>query len=420
MSFLLALDQGTTSSRALIFDEIGRIHAIAQKEFAQVLPRPGWVEHDPIEIAESQLEVARVAISNAGIGVAEVHAIGIANQRETCLMWDRRTGSPIGNAIVWQDQRTADMCSKMEARDVDKTILEKTGLVLNPYFSASKIRWMLDQDPTVRRRAERGELAFGTIDSWLVWNLTNGGRHITDATNASRTLLFNIHEGDWDDDLLTFWNIPREVLPEIVDSAGTHAMSNVFEAELPIAGIAGDQQASLFGQACREGMAKCTYGTGCFLLMNTGHKAPVSTHGLLTTVASRIEGVTEYALEGAVFMGGATIQWLRDGLGIIEQSADVEALAGSVSDSGGRSSRSCIYRAWSAALGLGCSRTPHRDVSLHHRGPRSAGSARWYRLASRRRGRINGRRCRYETHRNPCRRWRQQQQPADADASRHT
>jgi glycerol kinase len=336
MPYLLALDQGTTSSRALVFDEGGGIHAVAQQEFRQIYPRAGWVEHDPFEIVGTQMSVARKALEDAGLVPADVAGIGITNQRETCLLWDRATGKPCGNALVWQDRRTAGMCDEVQARGAGRLTLEKTGLVINPYFSASKIRWMLDQDSSVRKRAERGELAFGTIDTWLAWNLSDGRNHITDATNASRTMLFNIHSNEWDQELLDLWGIPRELLPDVVDSAGIVATTTHFGGEIPIAGVAGDQQAALFGQACdAPGMTKCTFGTGCFLLMNTGVDAPVSESGLLTTIASRIGGVTEYALEGSVFMGGATIQWLRDGLGIIDHAADVEALAASVSDSDG-------------------------------------------------------------------------------------
>jgi glycerol kinase len=336
MPFLLALDQGTTSSRALVFDEGGSIHAVAQQEFRQIYPRAGWVEHDPIEIVETQMSVARRALEDAGLVPADVAAIGITNQRETCLLWDRATGEACTNAIVWQDRRTAEMCEELQARGAGRLILEKTGLVINPYFSASKIRWMLDHDTSLRRRAESGKLAFGTIDTWLTWNLSDGRSHITDATNASRTMLYNIHSNEWDEELLDLWGIPQELLPDVADSAGIVATTTRFGEEIPIAGIAGDQQAALFGQACfAPGMTKCTFGTGCFLLMNTGVDAPVSESGLLTTIASRIGGVTEYALEGSVFMGGATIQWLRDGLGIIDHAADVEALAASVSDSDG-------------------------------------------------------------------------------------
>ena len=336
MSFLLALDQGTTSSRALVFDASGQVVALAQREFRQYYPTPGWVEHDAHEILETQFAVAREALAGAGLAAGDIAAIGISNQRETCLIWDRASGRACGRALVWQDRRTAPLCDQLRAAGMEETVTAKTGLVLDPYFSASKIRWLLDQDPALRRRAERGELACGTIDSWLLWHLTAGRVHATDATNASRTALFDIHAQDWDEELLGLWRVPQELLPTVLDSSGVCATTTLFGADIPIAGIAGDQQAALFGQACfRPGMVKCTYGTGCFVLLATGSKAPRSTHRLLTTVASRIGGHTEYALEGSVFMGGATVQWLRDGLGLIEQAADVEALAASVTDSGG-------------------------------------------------------------------------------------
>ncbi|MGR8921302.1 MAG: glycerol kinase GlpK, partial [Gammaproteobacteria bacterium] len=336
MTLLLALDQGTTSSRALVFDDAGRVRSLAQAEFRQHYPRPGWVEHDPLEIRDTQLEVAARAIRDAGATAQDIAAIGITNQRETCLLWDRRTGEPCGRALVWQDRRTAAACTAMSARGVAERVREKTGLVIDPYFSASKLAWMLDADPALRRRAAAGELAFGTIDSWLVWCLGGGRHHVTDATNAARTLLYDIHENAWDAELLELWHVPPEVLPEVVDSAGVCATTGHFGGDIPIAGIAGDQQAALFGQACFEpGMAKCTYGTGCFVLLQTGAAAPRSSHALLTTIASRIDGLTEYALEGSVFMGGATVQWLRDGLGIIGSADEVEALAREVDDTGG-------------------------------------------------------------------------------------
>ena len=336
MNYLLALDQGTTSSRALIFDSKGEIAGFAQKEFEQHYPQPGWVEHDAGQIWESQFETAQAAIRDAAITSNEIAAIGITNQRETCLLWDRETGVPCGPAIVWQDRRTAASCERLKSDGYEPLVQQRTGLLLDPYFSGSKLHWMLDQDAGLRRRAEAGELAFGTVDSWLLWNLTDGECHATDATNASRTALCNIHTQQWDEDLLKVWDVPAAVLPDIIDSSGIAATTSAFGGDIPIAGIAGDQQAALFGQACFEpGMAKCTYGTGCFMLMNTGSNAVVSNNRLLTTVASRIDNVTEFALEGSVFMGGATVQWLRDGLGIIERAADVEGLAESVEDSGG-------------------------------------------------------------------------------------
>ena len=314
MKAILALDQGTTSSRAIVFDASGSIAAVAQKEFPQIYPQPGWVEHDPREIAASQLEVAAKASRNFDIA-----AIGVTNQRETTILWDRKTGEPIANAIVWQDRRTAAICD--ELREFEPLFRERTGLVLDPYFSGTKIRWLLDH-------VGRKDLAFGTVDTWLIWNLTGGRVHVTDATNASRTLLFNIHTGEWDDDLLGILKIPRDILPRVVSSS--EVVGETAQG-IPIAGIAGDQQAALFGQRCvNPGMAKNTYGTGCFIVMNTGNRAAVSQRGLLTTKA-----VDAFALEGSVFIAGAAIQWLRDCLGIIRIAADVEALASSVPDSGG-------------------------------------------------------------------------------------
>ena len=336
MSVLLALDQGTTSSRALVFDAAGHQLALAREEFPQIFPQPGWVEHDPNTILSSQVAVAQAALAQAGVSARDVAAIGITNQRETCLLWERASGRPCGNALVWQDRRTAALCAEMRADGAEELVAARSGLVVDPYFSASKLRWLLDQDATLRARAGRGELAFGTIDSWLVWHLSDAREHLTDATNASRTGLYDIHRGDWDEELLALWQVPREVLPRVVDTAGVCATTSALGAEIPIAGIAGDQQAALFGQACfAPGMAKCTYGTGCFLLLVTGTQAPRSRHRMLTTIASRIAGETHYALEGSVFMGGATVQWLRDGLGIIATAAEIEALAASVPDCDG-------------------------------------------------------------------------------------
>ena len=336
MTHILALDQGTTSSRAIVFEPSGRIAGIAQQEFEQIYPQAGWVEHDPRAIIDTQMSVALTAIKQASVTARDIAAIGITNQRETTVLWDRRTGKPVANAIVWQDRRTADLCESLRESGAEDLVRAKTGLVIDPYFSASKIRWMLDHLDGVRDRAERGELAFGTVDSWLIWHLSEGRRHVTDATNASRTMLYDIRSGEWDEELLSLWKIPRSLLPEVCDTSGISAMTTRFGGELPVAGIAGDQQAALFGQACFEpGMAKCTYGTGCFILMATGGVAPVSERGLLTTIAGRSNGVTEYALEGSVFMGGATVQWLRDGLGIIEEAADIETLAREVDDSDG-------------------------------------------------------------------------------------
>ena len=338
MKYILALDQGTTSSRAIVFDANGQSVASAQRELTQYFPQPGWVEHDPREIWQSQLTCAYEALSRAGIAIADLAAVGIANQRETTLLWERASGRPLGRAIVWQDRRTAAHCADLVAAGHEALFRRRTGLVIDPYFSGTKLAWLLDAQPNLRARAERGELAFGTVDCWLTWHLTGGRRHVTDVSNASRSLLFDIHRGDWDDELLAILNIPRAVLPDIVASAGIvdHTEAPLFGQPIPIAGIAGDQQAATFGQACfSPGMAKNTYGTGCFLLMNTGTTATVSSHGLLTTVAWRQGGETVFALDGSVFMAGAITQWLRDGLGFITRAVDVEALAGSVPDSGG-------------------------------------------------------------------------------------
>ncbi len=336
--YVLALDQGTTSSRSLLFDATGRIVALAQREFTQHFPRPGWVEHDAGEIWTSQLTTIRDALHAAQATPRDVVAIGITNQRETTVVWDRATGEPIAPAIVWQDRRTADTCEVMRAAGLEDEISARTGLLLDPYFSATKLAWLLDHVPGARQRAETGQLAFGTIDSWLMYKLSAHRRHVTDATNASRTLLFNLQTGDWDERLLGLLRVPRDCLPQVVDSCLARADAIEIEIDgikLPVTGIAGDQQAALFGQACfAPGMAKNTYGTGCFALMNVGENPQRSAHRLLTTVASRRGGETRFALEGGVFMGGATIQWLRDGLGIIERSSDVEALAMKVPDTG--------------------------------------------------------------------------------------
>lgn len=338
MAVILALDQGTTSSRAIVFDHAGAIAGVAQQEFRQIFPQAGWVEHDPAEIWETQLAVARQALERAGVKAADVAAIGITNQRETTVVWDRRTGLPICNAIVWQDRRTAGFCDGLKAAGHGPAIQRKTGLVIDAYFSGSKLRWILDHVPGARARADRGDLAFGTIDTWLAWNLSGGALHVTDASNASRTMLYNIATGAWDADLLDWMGVPAAVLPEVRGSAEVlgHTADGLFGARIPIAGMAGDQQAALYGQQCFDrGLAKNTYGTGCFMLMNVGHEALASRHQLLTTVAWRIGATTDYALEGSVFIGGAVVQWLRDGLGVIASSSDVEALAASVPDSGG-------------------------------------------------------------------------------------
>ncbi|MCX6925248.1 MAG: glycerol kinase GlpK, partial [Verrucomicrobia bacterium] len=338
MSFMLALDQGTTSSRAILFDHAGAIRASAQKEFPQLFPQAGWVEHNPREIWSSQLEVARTALALAGLRAGDVAAIGITNQRETTVVWDRRSGEPIYNAIVWQDRRTAGFCDDLKRMGHGELITRKTGLVIDAYFSGSKIRWLLDHVPGARERARGGELAFGTIDTWLLNKLTGGALHLTDPSNASRTLLFNLHTGAWDEELLRLLDVPREMLPEVRSSSEVYGETapELFGNPIPIAGIAGDQQAALFGQNCfTRGLAKNTYGTGCFMLMNTGTKPVASRHQLLTTVAWKAGAQTDYALEGSVFIGGAVVQWLRDGLGLIKSSADVEALAASVPDCGG-------------------------------------------------------------------------------------
>jgi glycerol kinase len=333
MKYILALDQGTTSSRALVFDHNGSVLSSAQKEFRQIFPKPGWVEHDADEIWASQNGVATEAVSRAGLKPEDIAAIGITNQRETAVVWDRETGRPVCNAIVWQDRRTARFCDQLKQKGLAKKIRQKTGLVIDAYFSGSKVRWILDNVKGARARAAKGELAFGTIDSWLVWKLTGGKRHVTDVSNASRTMLFNIHKGDWDEELLKLFQVPREMLPQVASSSEVYGESR---DGIPIAGIAGDQQAALFGQVCtRPGMVKNTYGTGCFMLMNTGAKPIASRNNLLTTVAWKINGRTEYALEGSIFIAGAVVQWLRDGLGLIKASPDVEALAASVGDNGG-------------------------------------------------------------------------------------
>ncbi|MSM38176.1 MAG: glycerol kinase GlpK [Geobacter sp.] len=338
MNYILALDQGTTSSRAIIFDCAGTIKSVAQREFQQIFPQPGWVEHDAWEIWATQVGVAAEAISRVGLSPRDIAAIGITNQRETTLLWDKKTGEPVYNAIVWQDRRTAGICERLKADGLEALFRGKTGLVLDAYFSGTKLSWLLENVPGVRARAESGELAFGTVDSWLVWNLTGGRLHITDASNASRTLLFNINTLEWDAELLQLLGIPGEVLPQVVDSSAVYGetVGNLFAANIPIAGIAGDQQAALFGQACGSpGMAKNTYGTGCFMLMHTGDRPVTSRCNLLSTIAWKIAGRVEYALEGSVFIAGAGVQWLRDGLGIIRHSGEVESLAASVPDNGG-------------------------------------------------------------------------------------
>ena len=353
MQYVIALDQGTTSSRAIVFDREGSIRGVAQREFRQIFPQPGWVEHDATEIWASQSGVLHEALAMAGAGARDIAVIGITNQRETTVVWERASGRPIANAIVWQDRRTAALCDELRAEGHAPLFARKTGLVLDAYFSGTKLRWLLDNVDGARARAERGELAFGTIDTWLIWNLTGGRVHCTDPSNASRTLLFDIHAGEWDDQLLALLGVPRAMLPQVVPSSGVCANASIDGTDIPIAGIAGDQQAALFGQAClAPGMAKNTYGTGCFLLLNTGKEAVTSSNNLLTTIAWQRDGATDYALEGSVFIGGAVVQWLRDGLKIIRTAADVDMLARSVPDNGG------VYLV-PAFAGLGA---PHWDA----------------------------------------------------------
>ena len=336
MRTILALDQGTTSSRAILFDEEGRPVSTAQREFRQIFPQPGWVEHDPKEIFSTQRETARQAVSQSGIPLKSLMAVGITNQRETTIVWDRQSGEPIANAIVWQDRRTAPQCAELKQLGAEGLVRERTGLVIDPYFSGTKIAWLLDNVPGARKRAELGELAFGTVDTWLTWHLTGNRTHVTDVSNASRTLLFNIHMNDWDPELLRLLDVPRAILPDVHPSAHAFGMlpAGVLGEPLVIGGVAGDQQAALFGQAChRAGMAKNTYGTGCFMLLHTGDKVVQSSHGLISTACAQTRG-KEFALEGSVFIGGAVVQWLRDGLEFFSSSAEIEKLAASVLDSG--------------------------------------------------------------------------------------
>ena len=354
MGFILALDQGTTSSRAIVFNERAQVVACSQQEFEQIFPTPGWVEHRPVDIWDTQLACAREAIEKAGISPADLAGIGITNQRETTVVWNRKTGQPIHNAIVWQDRRTASYCDKLREQGKAALIRRITGLELDSYFSATKIRWILENVEGARAKADAGELAFGTVDSWLIWNLTAGQVHATDVSNASRSMLLNIRTLKWDEELLSLFNIPASLLPQVEDSSGViaHADKSVLGAAVPIAGVAGDQQAATFGQTCfQAGEAKNTYGTGCFMLLNTGHECVESHNRLLTTVGWRMQGKTAYMLEGSVFMGGAVVQWLRDGLGIIEKSSDVQTLAASVPNTDGV----CLVPAFA---GLGA---PHWD-----------------------------------------------------------
>ena len=355
MKHILALDQGTTSSRAIAFAEDGSVRAMAQQEFRQIFPHPGWVEHDPEEIWAPQLKVARHALARAALKATDIAALGITNQRETTILWERNSGRPVHNAIVWQDRRTAAACDSLKRRGKTQAVRSKTGLVLGPYFSATKLAWLLDGIPGLRLRAERGELAFGTVDTWLAWKLSGGALHVTDVSNASRTMLYNIHAGAWDEGLLALFRIPRSLLPRVLPSSHLYGESarKIFGTPIPIAGIAGDQQAALFGQGCHApGMAKNTYGTGCFMLLNTGAEAVPSRHGLLTTCCAQPGSKPQYALEGSVFVAGAVVQWLRDGLGIIRASGEIEAFAASVEDTGG------VYLV-PAFAGLGA---PHWDA----------------------------------------------------------
>jgi len=336
--FILALDQGTSSSRAIVFDHEGRIRSTAQQEFTQYFPKPGWVEHDPMEIWASEAAVIAEAISKIGINGLDIAAIGITNQRETTIVWDAETGAPVCKAIVWQDRRTSEFCDSLKAQGLVDKIREKTGLIIDAYFSGTKIKWILDNVPGARERAEAGKLRFGTVDSWLVWQLTRGEVHVTDVSNASRTMLFNINTLEWDSELLELLGVPASMMPRVCSSSEVYGYTKttIFAHEVPIAGIAGDQQAALFGQMCTEpGSVKNTYGTGCFLLMNTGEKPILSKNNLLTTVAWKIGDTVNYALEGSIFVGGSVVQWLRDGLGIIRSSSEIEALATSVPDNGG-------------------------------------------------------------------------------------
>jgi len=336
--YILAIDQGTTSSRAIVFNHSGKNLGLAQMEFKQIFPHPGWVEHDPTEIWKSQLKVIHEALIDADIHADQLAAIGITNQRETAIVWDRQSGKPLCNAIVWQDRRTAGICDHLKARGKEEMIRKKTGLVVDAYFSATKWQWILENVPGAREKAERGELALGTVDSWLIWNLTGGEVHVTDVTNASRTMLYNIHTLSWDPELLELFGIPESMLPEVKSSSEVYGLTanGIFTVQVPITGIAGDQQAATFGQMClTPGSVKNTYGTGCFILCNTGNTPVESRNKLVTTIAWQLNGLTTYALEGSIFIGGAVVQWLRDGLGIIRKSEEVEALAASVDDNGG-------------------------------------------------------------------------------------
>ena len=336
--YILALDQGTTSSRSMLFDHSGNIVSLAQKEFSQIFPHPGWVEHDPEEIWSTQFGTMAEAVAKAGISMKQIAGIGITNQRETTVVWERSSGKPVYNAIVWQDRRTSSYCDELKKMGMSNSIQQKTGLVIDSYFSGTKLKWILENVAGAKKRAENGELAFGTIDTWLVWKLSGGKVHVTDSSNASRTMLLNIHTGEWDDELLKLFQIPRNILPEVKPSSHIYGVTGSFipDSRLSVAGIAGDQQAALFGQMCTQaGMVKNTYGTGCFMLMNTGENAIISKNNLLTTIAWKIDDKIEYALEGSVFIAGAVVQWLRDGLKIISSSNEIESLSQQVNDNGG-------------------------------------------------------------------------------------
>ena len=338
MTYLLALDQGTSSSRSIVFDHAGRVVTMAQREFRQIYPQPGWVEHDPRDLWQTQLETARAALKQAGLSAAQLAAVGITNQRETSVVWNRNTGEPVYNAIVWQDRRAEATCAELRERGASDTVLQKTGLRIDAYFSGTKLKWILDNVSGARAQAERGELAFGTVDSWLIWQLTGGARHVTDVSNAARTMLFNVHTREWDDELLALMDIPKSLMPEALPSSAHFGETKAewLGAPLEIGGVAGDQQSALFGQACfTAGMAKNTYGTGCFMLMHTGERFQVSQNGLITTATAQPAGAPQYALEGSVFIGGAVVQWLRDGLRAIQSSSEVQSLAESVPDAGG-------------------------------------------------------------------------------------
>ncbi|PKO66299.1 MAG: glycerol kinase [Betaproteobacteria bacterium HGW-Betaproteobacteria-16] len=338
MTYLLALDQGTSSSRSIVFDREGRVVTMAQREFPQIYPQPGWVEHNPLDLWQTQLATAREALKQAGLRADQIHAVGITNQRETTLVWNRKTGEPVYNAIVWQDRRAEGTCAALRDQGLTDTVLQKTGLRIDAYFSGTKLKWILDNVPGARAQAERGELAFGTVDSWLIWQLTGGARHVTDISNASRTMLFNVHSREWDEDLMAALEVPASLMPEALPSSAHFGQMDAqwLGAPLEIGGVGGDQQSALFGQACfYAGMAKNTYGTGCFMLMHTGERFQISQNGLITTATAQPPGKPQYALEGSVFIGGAVVQWLRDGLRAIESSSEVQALAESVPDAGG-------------------------------------------------------------------------------------